>query len=155
VTFQKKTSVIYFCDMKEIMLNDIATSKLKKSLIIAKALAKDWEQLTLTTAEARQGEVGNFKKRDGSYPSPSVFIKTQIYKTWGEEFISLEEAISYSNILGGSLHGIKRGATFSIKTNSREFGILEVIKILNSKKSPFENLKIAYDAEILGSKFGI
>ena len=88
--------------MEEMITHISREPLLKKSIVLAKALAADYKSLTGAPSEALEGGVGR-RGRFGE-ATPGVFVRTTTYKVAWYEFITLREANSFSGLLSNSLN---------------------------------------------------
>ena len=120
---------------------------LKKSLIIATALAKDYTEL-VTPAEALVSNLPNKypSRRDGQPNTPGCFIRTMGYKVSWYKFRSHHHAHNFVIASQEMENKEDRHRLSSIVAIPIDIGILEAIGFLESIDSPFAHTKEAFDS---------
>lgn len=132
-------------------------SVLKKSAIIAEAIAAELTDLTGTKAEALLGSKGRKSRRTGE-SSPSYFIRTTVYKCAWATYLSKKEAEQVQAIASKSIDQYRDPSYSAITEKVREMGVLEVLKMVESRKTTFPHLEKAVHelrGAILATKIGI
>jgi hypothetical protein len=138
--------------MEEMIQHISREPLLKKSIILAKALADDYTSLTGSTSEAIQG--GTHRKGRFGPATPGVFVRATTYKVAWYEFITRKEANSFSGLLSSSLNP-KSEKLKPVTEHTRDYGILELLTLLKEKGSLLTHTGAVYKTISLGLKFGI
>ena len=121
---------------------------LKKSLIIATGLAKDyaaiwgWAQPEVSTAKPKY-----IRNRAGEISTPGCFIRTMGYKVSWYKFRNQEDAKAFTLASRTLISGEDRHRLSSpITTFTLDIGILEAISLLAKHDSKFTHTKEAFDS---------
>ena len=146
--------------MKTGMLDHIRrVGALKKSIVIARALAKDYHEITGSHCEALESEPGRRRKRDGSPSDKGVFLRTEIFKVSWYKFRSIEYAEQFrelgTQVIGHDNHKQLRQ---QVQVTTTDMGILETISYLEKEKSGFYHTTKAYESlagMLTGLEYGV
>jgi len=136
--------------MKEMVDHISKEAKLKKSPLIAKALAKDFEKFTASHVIALESE----SKRKDPSSTPSQFIRATCFKVSWYIFFTRKEAEEFLHLLKSTID-IDPQKNSKVVEIIRDFGVLEILKILLIKGSDFEHTKKVYDVLSKSIKFGL
>lgn len=126
---------------------------LKKSLIIATGLAKDYAQMyhagewNSTLAMISDSKPRFTRRRDGQPVTPGCFIRTQGYKVYWYKFRSIEHAKAFALASQQQISTKQdRWSMNAFTPFTLDIGILETIFILTEANSPFTYTKEAFDS---------
>jgi hypothetical protein len=138
---------------------------LKKSLIIATGLAKDYAQMyhagewnPLARAIVSDSKPKFTRRRDGQPVTPGCFIRTQGYKVYWYKFRSIEHAKAFTLASQQQISKQDRWSMNGINAFTLDIGILETIDILKEANSPFTHTKEAFESlrgHVAGLQYGI
>ena len=127
--------------------------RLKKSPLLAKALADDFFTMTGSVATVHEGKVGRISRFTGK-AYPGYFVKANTFKVSWLEFLSLNDAENYVKALNASItEGFGRGDT--IKNTQKDYGILQLLALLHKRQSPLSQTIKVYTQISRNIKYGL
>jgi hypothetical protein len=138
-------------EIKHMIREISAKSELKKSPVMARSLAKDYEILSGSEAVAQEGQMGRIGRNGKA--TPGQFIRAITYKVKWYEFISFEEAMSFQKMLNSSVS--KQDHSRKLTEHTRDYGILEMLDLLLEKNSELLHTKEAYRILSLGLRYNV